>query len=103
MAQARTLRFAVTTSLLAVPVLVGCKPAHTNEGPQQPTVNEGPQDAVPPTDTATPEPAADTATPEPDAPAADGGGGEQPPTVADGTKPKVIVNPGPTPEPKPKP
>lgn len=103
MAHARTLRFAVTTSLLAVPVLAGCKPAHTNEGPQEPVVNEGPQDAVPPpTDTATPEPAADGGA-TPDATPAEGGGGEQPPAVADGTKPKVIVNPGPTPTPTPKP
>jgi hypothetical protein len=99
--QVRTLKFAVTTSLLAVPVLVGCKPVHTNEGPQPepPHVNEGPEPE--PADTAAPEPAAEGG----ETPAAEGGGdapAADPPTVADG-KPKVMVNPGPAPEPKAKP
>jgi hypothetical protein len=109
MPEARTLRFAVTRTLLALVAVegglgtaLGCAPPRTNVGREvpPPTVNEGPQPETPTSDTAgIPE--------QPQPPTEDGSPGAQPtteptsePTPPPNDKPTVIVNPGPTKPPK---
>lgn len=103
----RTLRFAVTTALLAAPATIACaakSPDRTNMAPQPPTVNEGPQPD--PGEPPTPNDGTGDHKPLDVTPTGDQGTAPEGPTAADGSKPTkppvVSVNPGPTP-PKPAP
>jgi hypothetical protein len=102
--RARTLRFAVTGSLLAVPALAGCQPERTNVSPQDPvTVDEAaqPSETKPPADDVTPDPTTEDDPGDPTDTTTNTG----PMRPPEPKPPVVITNPGPqqppTPAPKP--